>query len=213
MGMAKDIGTALFTLQPGQASAVAPRTRLDQGSPHHLSNPLSRKLSTVRDLLPSKYWTGVNCLPNAGRKRSTAFSATVFGAYPHYQVVVGGIVTTCAVILAAPFGTSSVLELNSNYRREWKIQSTKLTPIKRHRRVVLIDENGKNLGEMESKIALGLAQGHGLTVTEVKDSGLGGKLPVFKMISKRELEGQKSSGKAEEEGGTIQRVQVGDSYL
>ena len=69
----------------------------------------------------------------------------------------------------------------TDYRRE---QSTKLTPFKRHRRVVLIGENGKNLGEMESKIALGLAEGHGLTVTEVKDSGLGGKLPV---ISKREL--------------------------
>ena len=187
MGRAKDISTALFTLQPGQASVVAPRTRLDQGCAHHLSSPLSRKLSTMRDLLPSKYWTSVNCLPNAGRKRCATFSATVFGAYPHYQVVASGVVTTCAVILAAPFSTSSVLELNSNYRREWKIQSTKLTPIKRHRRVVLIDENGKNLGDMESKIALGLAEGHGLTVTEVKDSGLGGKLPVFKMISKREL--------------------------
>ena len=182
-GRAKDIGTALFTLQPGLASVVAPRTRLDQGSPHHLSSPLSRKLSTMRDLLPSKYWTSVNCLPNAGRKRGATFSS----ANPHNQVVDGGIVTTCAVILAAPFGTSSVLELNSNYRREWKIHSTKLTPIKRHRRVVLIDENGKNLGDVESKIALGLAEGHGLTVTEVKDSGLGGKLPVFKMISKREL--------------------------
>lgn len=164
LGKAEGITTSSTSnLQPEQTSMMASRT-----------------LSTIR---PSKYWT---CMPYAGRKGGGVLSAAL-GLNSTYHAEESGIATTCTVILAVPFSTSSVLDLNSNYRREWKIQSTKLTPIKRHRRVILIDENGKNLGEMESKIALGLAEGHGLTVTEVKDSDLSGKYPVFKMISKREL--------------------------
>lgn len=90
-------------------------------------------------------------------------------------------------IFSASFSTGSVIGMSSIYQREWKIPRAKLTPIRRHRRVVLLDENGKNLGEMESKIAQGLAEGHGLTVVEVKDTDKTEKYPVFKMISKREL--------------------------
>lgn len=56
----------------------------------------------------------------------------------------------------------------------------------KHRTVILIDESGTNLGEMESVTALGVVEGNRLEVKLVsqdKDHGC----PVFKMVSSRTL--------------------------
>lgn len=89
------------------------------------------------------------------------------------------------VVQSASLRTSSVSRWN--YQHDWMVRRAKVKPIQRHRRVVLIDEGGTSLGEMDSKIALGLAEGQGLAVMEIKEGGSQSKCPTFKMVSKREL--------------------------
>ena len=73
------------------------------------------------------------------------------------------------------------------YFRGEKILRQKVQPIQKHRRVTLIDDKGSNLGDMDGKVAMGMAQGLGLEVVLVKAAEDGKSLPVFKMATSKAI--------------------------
>ena len=67
------------------------------------------------------------------------------------------------------------------------VRKPKLNPILKQDVVILIDEEGKNLGRMDSKMALGMAEGRGFKVEHVGNqrkpvnNSIDENVPVFKM--------------------------------
>lgn len=108
-----------------------------------------------------------------------------------------------------------------NYFREYKIKNPKLSPIMRFNKVILIDVNGENLGEMDSGVAKGLAEGRGLEVQMVRAAGVpigrGEKqekspYPVFKIVSqKSSYDDEKKKKKARKKNpqDIIKEVKIG----
>lgn len=113
---------------------------------------------------------------------SPVFAATLYGGAGQWETKGAAVVSA---ILTASLHTGSILRWN--YQHDWMVRRAKVKPIQKHRRVLLIDESGNNLGEMDSKIALGLAEGQGLTVMEIKEGDSKSKCPTFKVVSKKEL--------------------------
>lgn len=77
-----------------------------------------------------------------------------------------------------------------NWRREHRLPKRKKHPMLKYQRVVLIDSNGVNLGEMDSMTALGMVEGQGLEAVQVKMDQRGtdtGPCPIFKMLSRKEV--------------------------
>ena len=79
-----------------------------------------------------------------------------------------------------------------------QVRQAKLHPVMKYDRVVLIDERGTNLGQMNSKTALGMAEGYdlklkqvGQTIPEDPDNPLMKSVPIFRMISGKDLFDQK----------------------
>lgn len=85
-----------------------------------------------------------------------------------------------------------------------QLRQPKMHPILKQHRVMLIDENGTSLGEMNSKVALGMAEGRDLKVELVSQNSKGNSddpmekaIPVFKMFTGKALyEERKASRKA-----------------
>lgn len=83
-----------------------------------------------------------------------------------------------------------------------KVRKMKQNPILKFKKVLVVDENGVNLGEMESKVALGLAEGKDMKIAKVsltlekdQDSDKA-PTPVFRIVSGRTLyEEQRSERK------------------
>lgn len=72
-----------------------------------------------------------------------------------------------------------------------RVKVPKLNPILKQDTIILIDEDGKNLGQMDSKMALGIAEGRGLSVLLVgnqrlsADNGREENIPVFRITGKK----------------------------
>lgn len=84
----------------------------------------------------------------------------------------------------------------------------KKNPILKHRRVLLIDESGTNLGEVDSNIALGMAEGKGLQVKSVDEGGTN-SLPVFKMFNQQSLYESKKAKKKTTPHDVMKEVKIG----
>lgn len=92
-----------------------------------------------------------------------------------------------------------------------KVKQPKKDPILKYSEVILIDANNKNLGVMNSRTALGLAEGQGLKVIMVKSnqekldrekpfsekSDRDKTMPIFKVVSSKTLYEQKKAQKRE----------------
>ena len=75
---------------------------------------------------------------------------------------------------------------------------SKKNPILKFRRVVLIDERGTNLGEMDSDVALGVAEGRGFKVMPVKSGGEESSSlspPFFRIVSQQSVYEEKKAKK------------------
>ena len=94
--------------------------------------------------------------------------------------------------------TSTVAAKGKKSRREYvrgHIQGPpKKNPILKFRRVLLIDDAGVNLGEVDSNVALGMAEGKGLEVKQVEtDDFKKDVMPTFKMLTKQSVYEEKKA--------------------